>query len=168
MQILSFLSCACLIAICSSGCGSNQGRNAANNSGNSSDSPGLSIPSNLIPADRKLVKKEAVATYTEKVADPLNDWNFEVSLYETRKTFHYLVKLKFEEMRGEDTLIFPDFGTEPVPALKKGKDKFSCLIGFIDKKDSFREYKLVTVREGREMKITTLHHYAVDTYIQDH
>jgi hypothetical protein len=97
----------------------------------------------------------------------LNNWYFSVGVYQTAKTFHFLLKLQFEELRGEDTLILPNFGIDPKPALEKGKDKYSCLVGFIDKNDSFRAYKMVSVIEGREIKLSTLHHYAVDTYLED-
>jgi hypothetical protein len=167
MKIILIVLPFFLAATCLWGC--HPGRN--NNPGADADSAdkkaSLSIPSNTVPEYRKIIKKEAIAEYKEKVDDPLNDWYFSVSLYETPKTFHYLLKLQFEELRGEDTLILPNFGNEPKPALQKGKDKYSCLIGFIDKNDSFREYKLVSVKEGREIKLSTLHHYAVDTYLEE-
>jgi hypothetical protein len=133
----------------------------------SENKPGPVYPSDRIPEYRKAVKSQAVAVYKERIQDPLNEWYFNVELFETPKTFHYLLKLQFEELRGEDTLILPNFGTQPKPVLKGGKEKYSCLIGFLDKKDSFREYKLVSVKEGREIKLSTLHHYAVDSYIRE-
>ena len=69
--------------------------------------------------------------------------------------------MQFEEIRGEDTLKLPDFGIEPKPEIRKGIGRFSCIIGFIDKDQSFREYKLVSVKDGRELKLTTLKHYAI-------
>jgi hypothetical protein len=149
------------------GCRSTSRRNEENNFDSSKQEREYSNPSDKVPEYRKEIKKEPVAVYKEKVDDPLNDWYFNVRLYETPKTFHYLLKLQFEEMRGEDTLILPNFGIVPRPGLQKGKDKYTCLIGFYDKNDSFREYKMVSVREGREMKLSTLHHYAVDTYLEE-
>src|SRR5580765_9078266 len=75
-----------------------------------------------IPEFRKQVKKEAVAVYKEKTDDPLNDWYFSVRLFETEKTFRYLLKMQFEEIKGEDTLKLPNFGIDPKPELRKGKD----------------------------------------------
>jgi hypothetical protein len=54
-------------------------------------------------------------------------------LFETEKTFRYLLKMQFEEIKGEDTLKLPNFGIDPKPELRKGKDKYSCVIGFIDR-----------------------------------
>jgi hypothetical protein len=127
----------------------------------------VSYPSDHVPEYRKEIRKQALVEYKEKVEDPLNNWYFSVSIYQTSKTFHFLLKLQFEELRGEDTLILPNFGIDPKPALEKGKDKYSCLVGFIDKNDSFRAYKIVSVIEGREIKLSTLHHYAVDTYLDE-
>jgi hypothetical protein len=113
-----------------------------------------------IPEFRKEVKKEPVAGYKEKINDPLNNWYFSVQLFETPQTFKYLIKMQYEEVRGEDTLKLPDFGLEPQPVLQKGNDKYSCIIGFMDRDKKFREYKLVSV-SGNELKLTTLNHYSV-------
>jgi hypothetical protein len=120
-----------------------------------------------VPEYRKKQRKEAVAEYREKIEDPLNNWYFSVRVFETSKTYDYQLKLQFEEIKGEDTLRLPNFGSEPRPALVKGKDKYSCIIGFLDKRNNFKEYKLVSVREGRELKLTTLNHYAVTTYLDE-
>jgi len=107
------------------------------------------------------VNKQAVAEYREKVDNPMNDWSFSVQLFETPKTFHYLIKMQFEEVRGEDTLKLPDFGMEPKPEIHKGRDRYSCIIGFLDKENKFREYKEVSVKDGKDLKLTTLNHYTV-------
>jgi hypothetical protein len=112
---------------------------------------------------RQQVKTEPVAEYKEKTDNPLNDWYFSVKLYETPKTFQYLVKLKYEELEGDDTLTLPDFGTEPKPVIQKGNDKYSCIIGFMDNHNQFREYKKVYVKNN-ELKITALKHYTVASY----
>ena len=116
-----------------------------------------------IPEYRDSVSKRPVAEHREKVDNPLNDWYFSVKLYETPKTFHYLVKLKFEEVEGQDTLKLPNFGTLPKPVIEKGNDRYSCIIGFLDKEGKFREYKKVHV-EANRLKLTTLKHYAVSSY----
>lgn len=117
----------------------------------------------LIPDMRESVSKEPVAQHTEKVDNPLNDWYFSVRLYETPKTFHYRVKLQFEEIEGEDALRLPNFGILPKPVIQKGPGQYSCIIGFLDKENKFREYKKVYVT-GNRLKITTLKHYAVTGY----
>ena len=114
----------------------------------------------VIPELRDTVRKEPVAQHREKVDNPLNEWYFSVRLYETPKTFHYLVKLQFEQIEGDDTLRLPNFGTLPKPVIQKGPEKYSCIIGFLDKENQFREYKKVYVQANR-LKITTIKHYAV-------
>lgn len=131
-----------------------------NDQGAESNKKALTV---LIPEFRETVKKEPVAQHREKVDNPLNDWYFSVSLYETPKTFQYLIKLGFEEIQGEDTLKLPNFGTIPKPVIQPGKEKYSCIIGFLDKEDKFREYKKVYVK-GNQLKITALKHYAVASY----
>jgi hypothetical protein len=114
-----------------------------------------------IPEIRKKINDTPVAEFREKTGDALNDWYFLVQVYETRETFQYQVKLQFEEIRAEDTIRFPNFGIWPKPRIQKGKDKFSCIIGFLDQENKFREYKLVSVKDSRELKISTLARYAV-------
>jgi hypothetical protein len=113
-----------------------------------------------IPLERDSVKPEPVAEYKVKTENPLNDWYFQVRLYETPRTFHYLIKLQFEEIRGQDTLKLPNFGTPPNPVIQKGPDRYSCIIGFMDKENKFREYKKVYVKENT-LKIEALKHYGV-------
>jgi hypothetical protein len=130
------------------------------NTGTESNAKPLTV---LVPEYRDSVRKEPVAQHQEKVDNPLNDWYFSVKLYETPKTFHYLIKLNYEEISGEDTLKLPNFGTLPKPVIQKGNEKYSCIIGFMDKNNQFREYKKVHVK-GNHLKITALKHYAVATY----
>ena len=113
------------------------------------------------PEYRKIVKKEPVATYQEKTDNPLNNWYFTVKIFETPKTMEYLLTMQFEEVKGQDTLDLPDFGTPPIPVLQKGKDKYSCIVGFMDNHNKFLEYKLVYVKDGNTLKLTTLKHYSV-------
>jgi hypothetical protein len=113
-----------------------------------------------VPQERDSVKEEPVAEYRVKTENPLNDWYFQVRLYETTKTFHYLIRLQYEEIRGTDTLKLPNFGMMPKPAIEKGPDQYSCIIGFYDKDNKFREYKKVYVKENT-LKIEALKHYGV-------
>ncbi len=129
---------------------------------NISNSKDTIITTPSIPTTRRTVNKEPVASYSEKTDNPLNDWYFKVQLFETEKTFHYLIKLQFEEIRGEDTLKLPNFGRVPEPQIKKGDEKYSCIIGFLDKENKFREYKKVYVKDNH-LKITAIRHYAVKT-----
>jgi hypothetical protein len=114
----------------------------------------------LVPAARAEVKNEPVATYTEKVKNPLNDWKFQVQLFETPKTFRFLMKLEYEEMNETDTLKIPNLGFEPKLKIIKGDEPYSCIIGFLDNKDEFREYKKVIASNNR-LRVVTLKHYAV-------
>jgi hypothetical protein len=113
-----------------------------------------------IPLVREHVQKAPILTYSERTDNPLNDWYFSVKLYETKNTFHYLIKMQFEEIRGTDTLRLPNFGTMPEPVIQKGKAQYSCIIGFLDKDKNFREYKKVYVKNN-VLRITALKHYAV-------
>jgi len=120
-------------------------------------------PAEKVPLFRESVKAEPVAEYKEKTDNPLNDWYFSVKLYETPKTFQYVMKLKYEEMEGDDTLNLPNVGTIPKPVIQKGEDKYSCIVGFIDNHDQFREYKKVYVKYD-QLKVTSLKHYTVASY----
>jgi hypothetical protein len=114
-----------------------------------------------VPEFREKIKKEAVADYREKVNNSMNDWYFSVQLFETQKTFSYLIRMQYEEVRGEDTLKIPDFGIGPQPEIHKGKEPYSCIIGFLDKDKKFLEYKEVSVKNGRDLKLTTINHFRV-------
>ena len=120
-------------------------------------------PAEKIPMYRTTVSTEPVAEYKQKTENPLNDWYFSVKLFETPKTFQYVMKLKYEEMEGDDTLFLPNVGTLPKPVIQKGDDKYSCIVGFMDNHDQFREYKKVYVKND-ELKVTSLKHYSVVTY----
>lgn len=124
------------------------------------DTPVVADPLKAIPEFRKEVSTKPVASYRQKTDNPLNDWYFKVELFETEKTFHYLMKLEYEEIRGKDTLKIPNFGMAPQPVIREGPDKFSCIIGFMDKENKFREYKKVYVKNN-VLKVTALKHYRV-------
>lgn len=111
---------------------------------------------------RDSVQSKAVASYSERTDNPLNEWYFRVRIFETPSTFKYLIRLQFEEITGEDTLRLPNLGTMPEPVIRKGPDKYSCIIGFKDQDGAFREYKKVYVKNN-SLKITALRHYAVTT-----
>ena len=111
---------------------------------------------------RDSINPKAVVVFQERTDNPLNEWYFSVRLYETKKTFHYLMKVEFEEIKGTDTLKLPNFGIPPKPVIKKGNEQYSCIVGFLDNDSTFREYKKVYVKNN-SLKITALRHYAVTT-----
>lgn len=115
------------------------------------------------PEDRTTVRKEPVAEYKVRTDDKLNEQYFTVKLYETDKTMRYLVKMDFEGLGGEDTIKLPDLGTPPQPVIEKSTEKYGCIIGLLDNDHKFRALKKVYVTEqGRELKVKTLKHYAVN------
>ena len=83
-----------------------------------------------------------------------------MALYETAKTFTYRVQIQYAELSITDSLQLPDLGIAPKPVLQKGKEQYACIIGFMDNKNTFREYKSVTVTDGN-VRIHTLKYYGV-------
>jgi len=117
----------------------------------------------LNPENRSKIEKGPVAEYREPTGHPHG--NFVVKLYETSKTMRYRIDVDYEGLPGDDTLKFPDLGTMPRPVLKKGTTPLSCIIGFLDNDNIFREMKLVYVTpKGNQFKITTLRHWHVSTH----
>ncbi|CAG5005062.1 hypothetical protein DYBT9275_03505 [Dyadobacter sp. CECT 9275] len=124
------------------------------------DAASPEIANDTIPEIRTHIKKEAVASYSEKVVDKdkLNNWKFSVDAYETPETFRYLLKIRYKELDVTDTLTIPNFGIYPVVELKKGRDDLSCIVGFQDKKKEFKDFKMVEVVDG-QLKIRSLKSY---------
>ena len=117
------------------------------------------LVNDTIPQLRKTIKKEAVASYSEKTKDRLNNWRFAVDLYETPETFKYLATIEYETLNETDTIIIPNFGTQPVVEIQKGEQPLSCIIGFQDEKGAFMKYKEVSVK-NKQLKIATIQRYA--------
>jgi hypothetical protein len=114
------------------------------------------------PETRAQVKKEPIAEYKVRTDDPLNEQYFSVRLYETPETMKYLAKIDYEGLPAEDSITLPDIGILPQPVLKKGPEKYSCIVGLLDNEKAFRELKKIYVTDqGKELKITTLKHYRV-------
>ena len=128
--------------------------------GNDPKDTTIVIAADTIAPTRTKINPSPVTSYTEKVPDELNDWKFEVSLYETSQTFRYMVRVRYKELRITDSLQVPDLGILPEVVIHKGKDPLSCIIGFLDKKDEFKEYKLVRIKND-QLKISTINHYYV-------
>jgi hypothetical protein len=133
-----------------------------NNPGVSTDVQKDTLLVNLdtVPELRTVINPNAVAIYHEKIPDELNNWGFDIKVYETGKTFYYLMKIKYEEMDALDTLKIPNIGIRPVIELHRGDEKNSCIVGFKDKLQQFRVYKKVSIQNNR-LSIKTLAHYGV-------
>lgn len=121
------------------------------------------ITNDTIPALRTEVKKQPVASLSVPVNDALNDWQFAVNVYETRNRFRFRLNMQYKELRVTDSMDIPNVGIEPTVQLKKGPETYSCIIGFLDKKGVFKEYKKAYVK-NEQFKFTTLNHYYVGSY----
>lgn len=116
-----------------------------------------------IPETRASVKTAPAASYSEPIPDELNNWTFSVSLYETRQTFRYTIRVQAKEVRITDSLTIPNFGIQPTVAIRKGGEALSCIIGFLDKKQEFKPYKKVSFKKDR-LQIKTTNSYYVGAY----
>ena len=142
---------------------------ASCNPGNDKSSDGDSVVLNYenIPAERKDVSPNAVKTYSETVKSFETTDEFKVGIFETKETFHYLIKIQYKNLDEEDTLKIPNFGIHPAVEIVKGDSiRPSCVVGFYDEKKQFRESKLVYF-EDSSLKVKVLKHYAVETYQSD-
>ena len=136
---------------------------ASCNSGNNGGLGGDSAVYENIPAERKEVNLNAVKTYAETVKSFETTDEFKVSLFETKETFHYLIKIQYKNLDEEDTLKVPNFNIKPSVEIVKGDSiRPSCIVGFYDDKKQFRESKLVYF-EDNSLKVKVLKHYAVTT-----
>ncbi len=113
-------------------------------------------------AERKTVSSLAVKEYTEDVNDPLNpDWKFKVALFEQKESLKYEVRFQYKEVTGEKVFSFPNMGFMPKPELKKGPEKFSCIIGFYDADSTFMELRMIKV-ENENLVYKHLKEYKVE------
>ena len=148
-----FSLCLCLLASCASDAPVNE---------TGADST-VVVSYDTIPETRASVKTAPAASYSEPIPDELNDWTFSVSLYETRHTFQYTIRVQAKEVRITDSLTIPNFGIQPTVAIRKGGEPLSCIIGFLDKKQEFKPYKKVSFQNDR-LQIKTTHSYYVGSY----
>jgi len=116
-----------------------------------------------IPPLRTTVQKEPVASHVQKVPDELNDWKFAVNVYETKRRFHYVVRMQYKELRVTDSLTLPNIGIEPSVQIQKDSDPFSCTLGFPDKKGNFKPLSRASVK-GDRFRFKTVASYAVGVY----
>lgn len=145
-------------------CQSTPPKDTGVSSGNDSTDTIIKInPQDTMPKTREKISKTPVAVYEEKTDNPLNDWYFRVKVFETEKTFRYVMKMQFEEIMGTDTLKLPNQGTWPKIEIRKGEEKYSCIVGFLDKDGQFKEYKKVYVKEN-VLKVKVLKSYVAYTY----
>lgn len=121
------------------------------------------VTNDTIPEVRKTVSKKPVASYLVSVNDLKLERTFGVSVYETHLTFQYVLKMHYEAIEVTDTLTVPNFGIWPVVQIQPGKDKRTCIIGFLDAKKEFKEYKMLTAK-GDKMKLAVLKNYYAGRY----
>ena len=113
-----------------------------------------------IPTERTEVNPNPVKTYIDTVKSFETTDIFKVELFETAKTFNYLIKIFYKNIETDDTLRVPDFGINPSVEIQKGEKKPSCIIGFLDQNKQFRESKIVYFEDDKLM-VHVLKHYAV-------
>jgi hypothetical protein len=65
--------------------------------------------------------------------------------------------------RVTDSVNIPNFGIAPKPAIQKGKEPLTCIIGFLDKKNEFMPYRQVSFINDR-LRIRTVQSYSVGAY----
>ncbi|MEO6330109.1 MAG: hypothetical protein ABIO55_14335 [Ginsengibacter sp.] len=132
---------------------------------NNSDhqTPASKIAGDTIPGLRKIVSKNPVASYIIAIGNPKLDRKFGVWVYETPYTFKYLLVMQYDGMIQNDTLRLPNFGTWPAIKVRPGKEKLSCIIGFLDEGDNFKEYKMLSAKND-VLKLTVLKSYTVNGY----
>lgn len=137
---------------------------SCNRSKNKEPAPEDSIiySTDKIAANRSSVHAEPIKTYTETIKSFATTDEFTVSLFETKQTFSYLVKINYQNLEAEDTLKVPNFGQMPSAEIKKGDKRPSCIIGFLDNNKQFRESKLIYF-ENDKIKVHVLKHYGVFT-----
>lgn len=119
-------------------------------------------PETALTLIREQVSTEPVAQYIANVDDDLNEWYFKVKVYQTSDRFSFNVAMQYQEITGEQLINIPNLGIEPKIELRNGSKKYSCIIGFLDKEGTFREYKEVSV-QNESLKMTTLKQYSVTT-----
>jgi hypothetical protein len=139
---------------------------ACKNNGNQTDKvvdAKVIILTDTIPVLRTTVQKEPVASHEQKVPDELNDWQFAVNVYETKRRFHYIVRMQYKELRVTDSLTVPNIGIEPTIQIEKDKEPFSCTLGFPDKKGNFKPLYRASVK-GDRLRFKTVASYAVGVY----
>jgi hypothetical protein len=130
------------------------------NSGNNNSRDSVGYSSGKVSETRAIVNPNPVKIYTETVKSFETTDEFKVALFETKETYHYLIKINYKNLEAEDTLRVPDFGQVPAVEIKQGDKRPSCIVGFLDNDKQFRESKLISF-EDDEIKVHVLKHYGV-------
>lgn len=71
--------------------------------------------------------------------------------------------MRYKELDVSETLNIPNFGIIPIVIIKKGTTKNNCFIGFTDKKEVFKEYKMVPIKND-QLKLISLKSYFIGVY----
>ncbi len=121
------------------------------------------VSNDTIPEIRKQVTDKPVASYLIPSKDKDLDYKFGVKVFETPKTFQYLLEMHYDGMKVKDTLKLPNFGTWPVVEVRPTKEKLTCIIGFLDKNKNFKEYKMLTATDDK-LRLKVLKSYYVGSY----
>ena len=116
-----------------------------------------------IPEVRDTIGKSPVASYSIPMGDPRLERKFGVEIYETNYTFKYLLVMQYDAMVQTDTLKLPNFGTWPVVKVKPGKEKLSCIIGFLMRKIILESTKCLVLKM-MHLKLTVLKSYGISAY----
>ncbi len=131
-----------------------------NTANNKSAEDSVVYVTDKIPETRSNINPKPVKTYNETVKSFETTDQFKVSLFETKETFHYLIKISYKNLDAEDTLNVPNFGETPSVEIVKGDKRPSCIVGFLDNNKQFRESKLIFF-EGNKIEVHVLKHYGV-------
>jgi len=102
-----------------------------------------------IKPERETINPEPVKTYQEIVKSEETTDTFNVALYETKYTFKYLIKISFKGIEATDSLRIPNLNYEPMPEIKQGKVRPSCIVGFLDDKKQFMEGNEVLFQDNK-------------------
>ena len=113
----------------------------------------------VVTAERETINPAPVKTYQEIVKSEETTDTFNIALYETKYTFKYLIKINYKGIEATDSLRIPNMGYEPVPEIKKGGTRPSCIIGFLDDKKQFLEGNEVLFQDNK-LKYHTLKSYS--------
>ena len=143
----------CVLAILLFSCGEKN---------NNTSTAGRPVSNDTVPIVRRSVSKKPVASYWV-VMNEILDRKFGVDVYETPNTFKYFLSMQYDGMVQTDTLEVPNFGMWPEIRTKPGEQKLSCIIGFMDTKKEFREYKLLSAKNNK-LVLSTLKYYAEGRY----
>ncbi len=74
-----------------------------------------------------------------------------------------VIKMHYDGMIQTDTLKVPNLYRWPVIKVHPGNQKLSCIIGFLDDKENFREYKLLSA-EKNHLNLSVLKSYEIVSY----